>query len=58
MESPYIRELIATLEQTQIWRGGSLPARCESYEEGIKLLLEVFTEHIRKNSNLFFLGNG
>lgn len=58
MESPYIRELIATLEQTQIWRGGSLPARCESYEEGIKLLLEVFTEHKRNNSNLFFLGNG
>lgn len=58
MQNPYIGELIEKLEQTQIWRGGSGFARCESYDEGTELLLKTFTEHKRKGTRLFFCGNG
>lgn len=58
MENTYIRELIAALENTEIWHGVSQPIKCESYDEGIKLLVDTFTRHKERQAQLFFIGNG
>lgn len=56
MKNLYMNELIRQIEHTEIWDGAS--RRCEDYEEGIKLLLDAFTRHKEKKSQLFFIGNG
>lgn len=52
----YIRELMQTLEHTEIWQGTS--RKCTDYDEGIRFLLDTFTGHKRDRSRLFFVGNG
>lgn len=56
MKNQYINELIRQLEQTEIWFGTS--RKCESYDEGIQLLVDAFSGHKEKKSQLFFIGNG
>ena len=56
MKNEYINELFMKLENTEIWQGTA--GKCGDYEEGIQLLIQVFTEHKRKQSRLFFFGNG
>lgn len=58
MENVYIKELITALENTEIWRGNSESGKCESYDEGMKLLVSAFTGHKREQTQLFFIGNG
>lgn len=58
MEDAYIKELIAALENTEIWYGTAKSGKCESYDEGIKLLVSTFTRHKREQAQLFFIGNG
>lgn len=56
MTNPYINELIEQIEHTEIWDGTA--GKCEDYDEGIKLLFNVFTRHKERKSQLFFVGNG
>ncbi len=56
MDNEYIKELFATLENTEIWSG--ISRKCESYDAGIRLLIDFFTRHKEKQSWLFFIGNG
>ncbi len=58
MDNQYIRNLIETLEDTEIWQGNGADAKCAGYDEGIKILVEMFTRHKINQSQLFFLGNG
>ena len=55
-KDPYIRELMQTLERTEIWQG--ISRKCADYEEGIRFLSDTFTGHKRDRSRLFFVGNG
>ncbi len=52
----YLKELIEKMECTEIWHRGT--GKCSDYDEGIKLLVNIFMEHKEKNSQLFFIGNG
>ena len=52
----YINELIEKLESTEIWHGAS--EKCLGYDEGIELLVDTFTKHKERDSQLFFIGNG
>lgn len=56
MENQYIKELIEKLNHVEIWK--DISKKCKNYDEGIKLILEVFSEHKKKKSQLFFIGNG
>lgn len=56
MENQYIKELIGKINHVEIWK--DISKKCKNYDEGIKLILEVFSEHKRKKSQLFFIGNG
>lgn len=58
MKNQYICELIETLEQIQIWCGKEQPVICKDYDAGVKLLLDTFSEHKQKGTQLFFIGNG
>ena len=58
MENAYINELIAILSRTEIWNDISKTSKCESYNEGMTLLVNTFTKHKEKNTQLFFIGNG
>lgn len=58
MNSQYIKELTAKIENTEFWYGKSPQAKSESYDEGISLLVDIFTRHKEKNAQLFFMGNG
>lgn len=58
MNNHYINELIAKLEDTEIWHGAPAPAKCGSYNEGIELLVDMFTRCKTNQSRLFFIGNG
>lgn len=51
----YINELIDKLEKTEIWKKQK---KCVTYDEGIQLLIDRFTEHKRHFSHVFFIGNG
>lgn len=57
----YIEELIGALKMTEVWRktpDSDINYKYVNYDEGIKLLLDRFTEHKRKHSQVFFIGNG
>lgn len=56
MTDQYIIELIERLTLTEIWNGTE--RRCQDYNEGIKLLVDTFTEHKKQKTQLFFIGNG
>lgn len=56
MNNEYIDELIEMLAQTEIWR--ETEHQCLGYNEGIKLLVDTFTAHKERKSQLFFIGNG
>lgn len=64
MNNAYINELMEKLESTEIWKSEeSSPEnrsieKCKDYNEGIQLLLNVFTEHKLRGSQVFFIGNG
>lgn len=58
MENGYIQELITALEHTEILQGISRASNCENYENGIQLLVDTFTKHKEKKTQLFFIGNG
>lgn len=58
MRNTYIQELIGALENIEIWNGISQETKCESYEEGIQLLIDTFTRYKEKKAQLFFIGNG
>lgn len=51
----YIKELIDKLERTEVWEK---ERKCINYDEGIQLLLDKFTQHKKKLSQVFFIGNG
>ena len=40
MNSQYIKELTAKIENTEFWYGKSPQAKSESYDEGISLLVD------------------
>lgn len=56
MENEYIRDLIEKISHTEIWKGTR--DRCKSYNEGVELLLGIFSSHKEKQKQLFFIGNG
>lgn len=56
LNNKYISELIAKLDQTEIWYGTD--ERCTDYDEGIRLLVDTFSIYKGKCSQLFFIGNG
>lgn len=58
MKNAYLQELMAALEQTEIWNGNSALAEHTDYEAGIGLLVDAFTRHKEKKTQLFFIGNG
>lgn len=58
MKNDYIQELIITLERTEIWCTAKKKSKYENYDEGIGLLVDTFTRHKEKNTQLFFIGNG
>lgn len=55
MKSTYIKDLINKLETTEIWQK---ERKCMDYDEGMQVLLDRFTEHKTKLSQVFFIGNG
>lgn len=56
MRDTYINELVAILDNIQIWKDVSY--KLPDYTEGIKLILDCFTIHKRGQSQVFFIGNG
>ena len=56
MKDSYIEDLIAKLKNTEIWQGTE--AKYEDYSQGIKVLVDIFTRHKEKESQVFFIGNG
>lgn len=52
----YINDLIRKIEATEIWK--NTQKKSESYEEGMALLVNSFTQHKQKGTQLFFIGNG
>lgn len=58
MENAYIKELTMALEHTEIYHGNKEEIKCGSYDEGISLLIDMFTAHKEKQKQLFFIGNG
>jgi D-sedoheptulose 7-phosphate isomerase len=56
MVNKYINELIEKLETTEIWIGKDHKAK--TYDDGIEILEEVFTQHKVEHTQLFFIGNG
>lgn len=58
MKNDYISELVKILEQIEIWHTSLQKIKCENYNEGIQLLLDTFTEHKKRQAQLFFIGNG
>ncbi len=56
MKNPYVQELIHTLENTEIYI--ETDRKCADYDDGIDRLVNTFTEHKKRQSQLFFVGNG
>ncbi len=50
----YIKELFDSVNGSQI----EIEGKIHEYEEGIKLLINAFTEHKKRKSQVFFIGNG
>ncbi len=56
MDNIYIKELFEQLNKTEVWNGTAI--KCGSYDAGIKLLVDTFTKHKKRQTWLFFIGNG
>ena len=56
MNNKYINEFIEKLTYTEIWSG--VKVKWQDYDEGIKLLVDTFSAHKKRKSQLFFIGNG
>lgn len=56
MKNLYINELISKIENTEVWKGTE--DKFQNYDEGIQALLDLFTKHKKKASQVFFVGNG
>ena len=56
MVNGYLEELIQKIELTEVWSGVS--EKCGNYDAGMRMLIDVFTEHKLKQAHLFFIGNG
>lgn len=56
MTNEYVKELISRLECMEVWRKDE--AECVGYDQGIDLLVGMFTRHKENGSQLFFIGNG
>lgn len=56
MVNAYVNELLCKLKCTEIIRKAD--AKYMDYDEGINFLLEVFLNHKKNNSYVFFIGNG
>lgn len=56
MKDKYMEELIKKIQDTEVWIKNE--NKCADYSVGIQLLLERFTEHKKKGSQVFFIGNG
>ena len=56
MDNTYMQELFEKLDNTEIWYG--MKHKCVNYDAGIKLLVDIFTEHKERQAWLFFIGNG
>ena len=54
VDNGYIQLLFDKLENTEIWEDTNR----KGYDEGIRLLVDFFSKHKEKNSQLFFIGNG
>ena len=52
----YINDLIDKLRNTEIWQGTE--KRYEDYNQGIQVMVDIFTGHKKKESQVFFIGNG
>lgn len=58
MENQYIKELVRTLENTEVWLGSGEDRKSVNYDQGILLLADVFTRYKTDQAQLFFIGNG
>lgn len=58
MKDKYIEELIRNIQEIEVWIKNGNENTCMDYDRGIQLLLERFTEHKKKGSQVFFIGNG
>lgn len=56
MDNTYIKELFEKLDNTEIWSGDA--QKCENYDVGVQLLVDIFTRHKERQTRLFFIGNG
>lgn len=56
INNDYINVLIEKLSRTEIWH--RTDERCPNYDEGIRVLVDTFSRHKMKHSQLFFIGNG
>ena len=54
MENSYIKELIMALEHTEICHGNYEEVKSGSYDEGISLLVDMFSAHKEKQKQLLF----
>ncbi len=50
----YTRELVDALSQTEFSKGSDT----YTYEDGIKLLVDIFTEKKETGAKVYFIGNG
>ena len=56
LDNEYINKLIEKLNNTEIW--DKTVNKYLEYDEGIGLLVDTFTKHKERKSQLFFIGNG
>lgn len=56
MNNSYIEDLINILRNTEIRKGTK--EKYEDYSQGVQVLVDIFTRHKNKGSQVFFIGNG
>lgn len=56
MQNQYMAELIDSIDRTEIYLG--IGKKCADYNEGINYLVDIFSRHKMKQTQLFFIGNG
>lgn len=56
MNNTYIEDLINKLKNTEIWQ--ETKEKYQDYSQGIQELVNIFSRHKEKGSQVFFIGNG
>lgn len=56
LNNTYINELTEGIAHTEIWE--TTARKAADYDEGIYWLLDLFVDHKKNHSKLFFIGNG